>query len=84
MCVYLRANFDVSTIITSFRQRERNNFTPHNSKRSPEKPTQIRVKQYVVTTAEYFRCRWTNYICNDIKYMRDEACLQKYFFQNFQ
>ena len=42
MGVYLRAKFDVSSIIlTSFRQG--GNFSPPPSKRTPKKATQIRV-----------------------------------------
>ena len=55
MSVCLRAKFQVSSItLTSFRQGEREggggNFThPPNSKRTPKKPTQIKVKRlYVV------------------------------------
>ena len=49
MGVYLRAKFEVSSIIlTSFRQGECGNFTPHRSKRTPKKPTQIRVNNLFV------------------------------------
>ena len=42
MGVYLRPKFEVSSkILTSFRHR--GNFTPPTSKRTPKKPTQIRV-----------------------------------------
>ena len=49
MCVYLRAKFEVSRIIiTSFRQGVVLHCPPPpptiNSKRTPRKPTQIRVK----------------------------------------
>ena len=53
MCVYLRSKFQVSSIIlTSFRQMGGGNFTPNppthtpTLKRTPKKPTQIRVKQF--------------------------------------
>ena len=47
MCVYLRAKFEVSSIIlASFRQGGGDNFTspPPTLKGTPKKPTQIRVK----------------------------------------
>ena len=46
--MYSRTTFQVSNITqTSFRQGEKGNFTspsPHTSKRTPKKPTHIRVK----------------------------------------
>ena len=43
--MYLCANFEVaSIIIISFRQGGEGNFPPATSKRTPKKPTQIRVK----------------------------------------
>ena len=48
MGVYLRATFEVSSIVLrSFRQGVGANFTPPppTSKRTPKKPTQIRVKK---------------------------------------
>ena len=46
MCVYVRAKFEVSSIIlTSFRHREwEANFTHPTSKSTTKKPIQIRVK----------------------------------------
>ena len=46
MCVYLRAKFEVSSIIpTSVRQEEGNFTAPRpTSKRTPGKATQVRVK----------------------------------------
>ena len=60
MDVYLRAKFEVSTIIlTSFRQK---NYPPtppplhtHTSKRTPKKPTQIRVKTILAANL-FFVC----------------------------
>ena len=49
MCIYLRAKFQVSSIIpTSFRQWV---VSPYTSKRTPKKPTQIRVKPRMFTTS---------------------------------
>ena len=45
MGVYLCTKFQVSSIIlTSFRQRANFTSLPHTAKRTPKKPTQIRVK----------------------------------------
>ena len=56
MDVYLQAKFEVSSIIlTGFRQG--GNFTPPpTSKRTPKKPTQIRVKNEAL--AQVFSCEF--------------------------
>ena len=46
MGVYLRAKFEVSSVIlTSFRQGVTSHHPPPTSKQTPKNPTQIRVKQ---------------------------------------
>ena len=58
MDVYLRAKFEVSSIIlTSFRRDSFTTPLPPTSKRTPKKPTQIRVNDCpllrIFSTAEY-------------------------------
>ena len=49
LAVYLRAKFEVSSIIlTRFRQGVILPRPPSTSKRTPKKPTQIRVKYYLL------------------------------------
>ena len=41
------------------------------------------LKKYVGSTTDCFKYRWNSYKCNDRKYARDEACLQKHLFEHF-
>ena len=53
MGVYLRAKFDVSSlIITSFKQGGGEFYPPPISKRTPKKATQIRVKWFMAKTGK--------------------------------
>ena len=40
--------------------------------------------QYVGETTDEFRLRWNNYKSNDSKDARNEACMQKHFFEHFK
>ena len=41
------------------------------------------LKQYVDSTTDCFRYRWSNYKCNGRRYARGEACLQEHLFEHF-
>ena len=68
MGVYLRAKFEVSSIIlTSFRQGVI--LPPHStSKRTPKKSTQIRVKTFISS------CMWISY-----EIISDTKCQQNFY-----
>ena len=74
MSVYLRAKFEVSNVIlTGFRQG--GNFTHPTSKRTPKKPSQIRVNVDIVLTQIY---NWRRVVGDTIYAYKMYADLHQY------
>ena len=40
-------------------------------------------KQYVGETTDAFRLRWNNYKDDDIKFQRNESCMQQHLYKHF-